>query len=68
MDARKIRSALRLVPLKAEGKAMHPDHWNNPSQVSDEQYLKQLQAYKDWRGDAVYKTACSRSELLKKLK
>lgn len=57
-----------LVPMKAEGKAMHPDHFNNASDLSDEQYLKQLQTYKDWAGNSVYEVMCSRPELLGKLK
>ena len=57
-----------LPPIKAEGEAAHPDIFDNVSDISDEQYLRQLQAYKDWVGDRAYKTDCSRPELLKKLK
>ena len=57
---------LGLMPLKAEGQAMHPDHLS--SDLTDDQYVVQLQAYKDWAGDNVYETSCVRDNLLKYLK
>lgn len=57
-----------LVDLRCEGMATHPDYWDNVDETSDEWYLRQLQAYKDWAGDHVYETYCSRPELLDKLK
>lgn len=63
-----------LVPLKAEGRAAHPDGygigWDNGDRFgSDEQYLKQLQAYADWHGvEATKQEQCSRTWLLDKLK
>ncbi len=55
-----------LAPLKKEGEACHPDTINIGS---DEQYLRQLQAYADWHGVATTRNEiCSRCYLLEKLK
>ena len=61
-------SGFGLQSIHAEGKATHPDFYDNIGDASDEWYLRQLQAYKDWAGDNVYQTHCSRPELLEKLK
>ncbi len=57
-----------LLAIAAEGEATHPDYYDNIGDASDEWYLRQLQAYKDWAGDNVYETYSSRPELLRKLK
>lgn len=36
-----------LAHLKGEGAPMHPDEFDNEDEMSDAQYLRQLQAYKD---------------------
>ena len=70
----KATKGFGLPALKVAGAPAHPDFWGvgcNPAsgEISDEQYLKQLQAYKDEvAGDKVYKTMCSRPWLLKELK
>lgn len=61
-------SCFAFPDLRCEGKAVHPDFFNNSADMSEDYYLRQLQAYKDWAGDIVYKTMCSRPELLDKLK
>jgi hypothetical protein len=63
-----------LVPVKAEGKAAHPDAYgigfdNGHKFGSDEQYLRQLQAYSDWHGvEQTKQEMCSRPHLLSELK
>lgn len=61
-----------LIPLKAEGKAAHPDAYGigycSCDFGSDEQYLRQLRAYAEWRGvDATKQEGCSRPHLLDRL-
>ncbi len=61
-----------LANLKAEGKAMHPEDlllwtWEDEDDQTDEWYLRQLQAFKDWAGDTVYEMYCSRPHLLEEL-
>jgi len=47
--------------IKAEGHAIHPDD----AEMSNEFYLKQLQAYADWRGvDETVSEGCVRPALL----
>jgi hypothetical protein len=57
-----------LVPLKMEGCPIHPDDlfFSNIG-LTDEQYLKQLQAYKDKSDPDVKQVACSRPYLLDQL-
>lgn len=58
-----------LVSIKAEGMPAHPDIYDNADDMSDEQYYRQLKAYRDEvTGDSVYVTYCSRPKLLEKLK
>lgn len=59
-----------LVPLKSEGMAAHPDCFGigycNGYKFTEEQYLKQLKAYAEWRGvEETKKEECSRPHLLK---
>ena len=65
-----------LARIKAEGMAMHPDDEHFcicdkccAGRLSDDVwYLKQLQAYADWRGAEETKAEwCSRPHLLEKL-
>ena len=56
-----------LVSLRKEGAIAHPDIYDNVDDASDKWYLRQLQGYKDWAGDHVYETWCSRPHLLEKL-
>ena len=56
-----------LSVLKKEGATAHPDIYDNVGSTSDAWYLRQLQGYKDWAGDNVYETWCSRPHLLEKL-
>jgi len=62
-----------MIPLKAEGKAAHPDafgigYCNGYKFGSDKIYLKQLKAYAEWRGiDETKQEMCSRPWLLEKL-
>ena len=44
---------LRLTSIKAEGRPAHPDIFHNSDEMSDEYYLKQLQAYHDEVEDAI---------------
>ena len=56
-----------LAHLRREGAPMHPDDYHNESDMSDAQYLRQLQAYKDDNpGSDDYKS-CVRDHLLKDL-
>jgi predicted glutamine amidotransferase len=63
-----------LFPLKAEGMPAHPDGFgigydSGEKFGSDDNYLKQLQAYADWKGyEDTMKTMCSRPHLLSLLK
>jgi hypothetical protein len=65
---------LGLLPLKAEGKASHPDahgigYDNGDKFGGDARYLRQLQAYADWHGvEQTKQEQCSRPWLLKDLK
>lgn len=56
----------RLTPIRAEGKPIHPDDLKAPLGMSDEQYLRQLQAYNDQIED-VRNLLCSRAHLLEKV-
>ena len=62
-----------LVPLKAEGLAAHPDAYgigysNGHKFGEDENYLKQLRAYAQWRGiEETKRESCSRPHLLELL-
>ncbi len=57
-----------MVGLKTEGAPAHPDYWGigcNPFTGTDEQYLRQLQAYADYHGiDEARKVDATRPELL----
>ena len=54
---------------QAEGQASHPDFFDNVDELSDERYLRQLQAFADWIGVEETKTYyCSRPSLLRDLK
>jgi len=58
-----------LAPLKGEGAPVHPDEFDNESEMSDAQYLRQLQAYKDHYKLTVLNLAgIVRARLLKDLK
>lgn len=63
-----------LLPLKAEGKAAHPDafgigYGNGDKFGSDKQYLSQLKAYAEWNGvEQTKHELCSRPHLLGKLR
>lgn len=67
-------SAFGLLPLKAEGMAAHPDAYgigfsNGDKFGGDARYLRQLQAYADWRGvEETRQEQCSRPWLLDQLK
>jgi len=62
-----------LVPIKAEGKAAHPDVYgigfgHGHKFGSDENYLKQLKAYAAWHGiEQTKKEMCERPHLLNQL-
>lgn len=68
MEKKIVNIGFGLPPICGEGMVAHPDSYDNVGDLSNERYLRQLQGYKDWAGDTVYKTMCSRPELLKKLK
>lgn len=58
-----------LADLRAEGAPYHPDFFENQDDISDEWYLRQLQAYKDyWRLSINDVSGCVRNELLPRLK
>lgn len=68
-----IMSGFDLMALKKEGAPAHPDYWGigcnpAPESMSDDQYLKQLQAYKDEVDINAAKVVCSRPWLLEKLR
>ena len=62
-----------MYPLKAEGAPCHPDYMGvgsgaDISHLSDEWYLKQLQAYSDFHGiEEAKQVGCTRPELLGRL-
>lgn len=56
-----------LARVRPEGSPIHPDEVNR--ELTDKQYLAQLQAYKDYHGFAVTRSEfVVRSRLLDKLK
>jgi hypothetical protein len=58
-----------LAHLKGEGAPMHPDDFENESEMSDAQYVRQLQAYKDHYESTIDDLKSSvRDRLLGKLK
>jgi len=73
IPAEKSKDNFGLLPIKAEGKAAHPDAYgigydNGYKFGSDERYLKQLKAYAKWHGvEETKKEICSRPHLLEKL-
>ena len=62
-----------LVPIKAEGRAAHPDAYgigmgNGYKFGDDDRYFKQLRAYAEWRGiEQTKKESCERPWLLDRL-
>lgn len=42
-----VSGGFGLVTLRGEGAPIHPDDFSNEDEISDVQYLRQLQAYKD---------------------
>lgn len=67
-NSKEIGFAIGFPPIKAEGEIAHPDIYDNSYEMPDEWYLRQLQGYKDWAGDIVYDTICTRPKMLKLLK
>ena len=58
-----------LIPLKEEDRPAHPDAYgigyDSGHKFSDEDYLRQLRAYAEWRGiEETKKTMCSKLDLL----
>jgi hypothetical protein len=54
-----------LARSKPEGTPMHPDDMN--SDLTDAQYLRQLQAYKDFHGERALQECIVRDRLIKDL-
>jgi formate-dependent nitrite reductase cytochrome c552 subunit len=61
-------SYLGLAHVRREGSPMHPDDISNEEEMSDEQYLRQLQAYKDANSSSEDYKSCIRDYLLPRLK
>lgn len=71
---KEFRTGLGGLAIKSEGAPTHPDWFgigagSDCSSLSDEQYLNALQRYADHYGiDHAKEVACTRPELLEKLK
>ncbi len=58
-----------LVSIKAEGKAAHPDIWDNVDETSNAWYYRQLKAYAiDVDPKNYMNVWCSRPEILEQIK
>lgn len=72
-DDVKITQGFGYLPLKAEGKAAHPDAYgigydNGFKFPTDKGFLNQLRAYASWRGvEETKQEMCSRPHLLDEL-
>jgi hypothetical protein len=63
-----VTTGFGLAHIKGEGAPAHPDDFDNENEMSDEQYLRQLQAYKDhYKLTVAALTGCVRDRLLPRL-
>lgn len=57
-----------MARTRPEGSPVHPDDLHSEEGLTDEQYRRQLQAYKDFHGESALQESIVRDRLMKDLK